>query len=395
MLTMIHANSARIDGDMLTVDRKYHTGMQAYVEKVREPILSVHPESVPGQRTMDLVEIPLKQLGYRVMTLKTDLSLRPLPSEIGRLRDQIAQSRLLYGAYLGGAKLAHALGVPYILILEYDLQTHITVNTADVPNVARRAMRALRCVWNYATLSIPDMRRAYSLHCNGYPMFDASRKFNSNRLLFLDSRMSADLVIREDRLKARLSGRAGRPLRLLFSGRYEPMKGAGDAVRVAIECCKRGLDVEMHCYGQGSLRNEMERVACQATGNARIQIHDAIPYPELVELSRTFDLFVCCHIQNDPSCTYLESFGSGLPVVGYGNRMWRRLSEESRVGFWSPLGQPRAVADDIQKLAFDFPLLAAMSERARKFASDHAFEREFKLRTDALNAALEHLSARQ
>jgi colanic acid/amylovoran biosynthesis glycosyltransferase len=116
------------------------------------------------------------------------------------------------------------------------------------------------------------------------------------------------------------------PNQLLYSGRYEPMKGAHDAVLVAVECLRRGLNVEMHCYGQGNLRDAMERTA---TGWNRIHIHDPIPYPELVQLSQSFDLFVCCHVQGDPCCTCLESFGTGLPIVGYANRMWRRLCATS------------------------------------------------------------------
>ena len=107
-----------------------------------------------------------------------------------------------------------------------------------------------------------------------------------------------------------------------------------------------------------------------------------------MEPSREFDIFVCCHIQNDPSCTYLESFGAGLPIVGYANRMWRRLSEESGAGFCSTLGDPVAVADDVYRLASDLELLSTLSERARRFAIEHTFERELKKRTDALNAAL-------
>jgi colanic acid/amylovoran biosynthesis glycosyltransferase len=388
MLTMVHSNGARIQGNTFAVDRKFHVGMQTYVAQVRAPILSVQREIKPGVQTMDLVEVPLDQLGYRVMTLKTDDRARPLPSEVARLRGEIAQSRLVYGGGLGSAKLARTLGVPYVLMLEYDLQTQIVVTTTQVSNVARRGVRALRCAMGYAVETIPDMRKAHSLHCNGYPMFDESRWFNANRLLFLDSRMSADFVIADDRLKARLAARSARPLRLLFSGRYEPMKGAVDAVQVGVECVKRGLDVEMHCYGQGSLREDMKRLAAQPASAGRIHVHDAVPYPELVALSHDFDLFVCCHIQGDPSCTYLESFGAGLPVVGYGNRMWRRLSAESGVGSWSPTGRPEAVADDVQRLASDQATLAAMSERARRFALDHTFEREFKRRTDALNAAL-------
>lgn len=392
MLTMIHNNRAHIAGGEFYVDRKFHVGMQAYVRHIKEPILSVHPESAPGEQTMDPVHTPYEDLGYQVMTLKTDRESRPLPDELSRLREQISQSRLVYGNALGSIKLARRLGVPYILLLECDLKTQVTIRATQVSSLARKSVRAVRCVVNYVAAEIPDMRAAYGLHCNGYPVFDESRWFNSNRLLYLDSRMSADLVIPEDQLSARLASRAGRPLRLIFSGRYEPLKGADDVVRVAIDCLERGLDVEMHCYGQGSLRSKMERLA---EGHSRIHIHDAIPYPELVERSRTFDLFVSCHIQNDPSCTYLESLGAGLPIIGYGNRMWSRLNEESGAGFSSTVWRPQALADHVQILATNFEKLTAMSLRARQFAMEHTFEREFMRRIGALNAALQDLPMRK
>ena len=128
--------------------------------------------------------------------------------------------------------------------------------------------------------------------------------------------------------------------------------------------------------------------------NKRIHIHDAVTYPQLVELARNFDVFVCCHIQNDPSCTYVESFGAGLPIVGYGNRMWRRLCEASKAGMWSKTGRPQLVARDLQRLAGDPVLLESMSSKARAFALEHCFENEFAKRTDALNNALRSTAGR-
>lgn len=389
MLIIVQNNRARIDEEYFYVDRKFHAGMQSYVQKIRVPILSVHPESGPDEQTMDLIKIPIEQLGYRVMTLKTDRAFIPLASEIDRLREQIAKSSLVYGNGLGSIKLARKLGVPYILLLENGLKARVIITTAQVSNFARKIVRAIRCTYSYVVNDIPAMRAAYGLHCNGYPIFDESGWFNSNRLLYLDSRMSRDMVISDEFLNTRLSSRSGRPLRLLFSGRYEPIKGAADTVLVAIECLKRGMNVEMHCYGQGSLRSEMVSLAASYDG---IHIHDAIPYPELVKLSYTFDVFVCCHIQDDPSCTYLETFGGGLPIIGYGNRMWLRLNGESKVGFCSPIGDINAVADQVQILATDFEKLAEMSRLARQFAINHTFENEFARRTDAINAALADLS---
>lgn len=385
----MHDNPTRIDGDVLIVDRKFHSGMGAFVETLGEPILSVHPEAPPDYTTMDAIEVPVSQLSYRVMPLKTHRSTRTLlPIEMVRLREEIARSKLMYGASLGSARLARSLRVPYIMVVECDLWTQIILETSTTLNPFRKAARAFRRVVNYVGRTVPDMLGAYSVHCNGYPVYDEARWFNANRLLYLDSRTFADQVISAERLRQRLASREGRPIRLLFSGRYEPMKGASDAVRVALECGNRGLAVEMHCFGQGSLYSEMTRLASLARDPVHIQIHDSIPYPELIRVSQTFDLFVCCHIQSDPSCTYLESFGAGLPIVGYANRMWRRLSEESGVGGYSKIGQPGAVAENIQTLCSDPQAFNDMSERARRFAADHCFEQEFRLRTSAIVAAL-------
>jgi len=388
VLTMVLSNPARIDNGVLKVDRKSYLGMQIYAEQVRMPLTTVYPEMAPDQSIMDPIEVPCSELPYRVMTVKTDRAWRPLPVEIPRLRDTISASRLVYGTGLGSSKIARDVGVPYILVLEYDLQTQIAVSTSQVSSAPRRAIRAARCAWQYATRGIPEMRSAQSLHCNGYPIYDATRRYNANSLLYLDSRMSTDMLIPPRELDARLASRVGRPLRLLFSGRYERVKGADDAVRAAVECLRRGLDIEMHFYGQGSLRGEMELIAAKAQRPGRIFIHDAVPYTELVTISRSFDLFVCCHIQSDPSCTYLESFGAGLPIVGYANRMWGRLRETSGAGLASPMGSPAKVVDDVEKVLVNSDVLSAMSEKALAFARQHCFELEFRKRTDALNNAI-------
>jgi glycosyltransferase involved in cell wall biosynthesis len=109
-----------------------------------------------------------------------------------------------------------------------------------------------------------------------------------------------------------------------------------------------------------------------------------VPYPELVEIARRFDLFVCCHVQDDPSCTYIESFGCGLPVAGYANAMWRGLAASSRAGVVSPLRGEEALAEAIARLLADPAWLDALSQHARAFALEHCFENEFARRTESL-----------
>ena len=382
---MAHSNVATIDSGMLTIDRKFLVGMSTYASRISAPLITIHPVNT-GVQVMDPVTIPLKELPYSIEAIQVDRSFNPLPNEARRLSEMVASATLVYGDSMGVASLARQSGIPYIPILEYDLPTQITVATANVNSPIRRAVRIARTVWRHRK-NIDHLRHAHSLHCNGYPIYDETRKHNPNSLLYLDSRMCADMVVTQDQLESKLAHR-GAVLRLLFSGRYEPMKGALDAVEVAVDCLRRHFNVEMHCYGQGSLKAEMEHLASQSRG--RIEIHDAVTYEELLDKARGFDVFVCCHVQNDPSCTYLEAFGAGLPIVGYGNRMWQRLCEQSGAGLVSPMGDPGQVADNIGRLIAEPNLLNELSRKAADFAGTYCFENEFSKRIDAINAAISH-----
>lgn len=387
MLTLIHHNPVLIENGVLHVDRKFLNGMQYYADALNIPLTTVHPLLNKNEQIMDIVSIPIAELNFEVVTVEEKSTERTALKQI------IEQSALVYGHGMGSSSLARSNNIPYILILEYDLSTHITFATNGVSNIARRMFRTLRTICEYLFVEIPAIRSAHSLHCNGYPVFESSAPYNKNRLLYLDSRMSTAQIISESELKTRLSTLGQRRLiRLLFSGRYEAAKGAADAVSVAIECQKLGLDIEFHSYGQGSLRDEMKRLASSAPFPESIFIHDAIPYPDLVQRSREFDIFVCCHVQNDPSCTYLETLGSGLPIVGYDNKMLKGIVDNSKAGFTSKLGSPVKVAQQIKALAKDTQMLADMSLNARAFSLEHVFENEFNLRVSAIKVAYGSLS---
>jgi colanic acid/amylovoran biosynthesis glycosyltransferase len=403
MLTLIHNNPVRLDGGVLRVDRKFHDGMLNYVRHIHGgadgTIVTVHPLPLEGDRVMDPVEIPLKDLPYRVLGLTMDRRNVLEPQDALKLDAQVAQSRVVVGYGYGTERMAHRHGKRLISCLEYDLQTQLVVIRAGARDPARAAVGMLRCLREYRQSMVPAMRQAYEVHCNGYPIEKVAAAYNPKRLLYFDSRMSADMVISEQALAARLAAHASdtarlaahasdtaRPLKLLYSGRYEPMKGALDAVKAAAECLRRGLKVEMDCYGQGSLFGAMRAVA--AAAGPAIRVFDAIPFPELVQKSHAADVFICCHIQSDPSCTYLESMGAGLPIVGYANRMWTSMAEASKAGVVTASNTPQAVADAIASLLASSGRLAELSHNARHFAAAHAFELEFARRTDAINAAL-------
>ena len=86
------------------------------------------------------------------------------------------------------------------------------------------------------------------------------------------------------------------------------------------------------------------------------------------------DLFVCCHRQGDPSCTYTETMSCGTPIAGYDNEAFQGMVKHSGTGFLSPMDRPRALARLIADLNSDRPRLADASLAALDFASAHDFE---------------------
>jgi len=319
-----------------------------------------------------------------VETLRCDGNFQLDPSDRGRVEALVRDCAFVYGMGFDTSHFARRFGKPYLPIVEYNLATQIQVARLPVKGTLRQTIRTIKTVWRFLG-EIQDLRRGHSVHCNGYPIFEQTRHFNSDCLLYLDSRISEDMVIGLGSLEQRLSDlEAGRPARLLYSGRFEAMKGARDVVEVGLVLRELGTDFELDLYGQGEEAELMRTRVREAKAEDQIRIHDAIPYPELVERSRESDLFVCCHVQDDPSCSYLEAFGSGLPIVGYANRMWSALQKATNVGASTPMKRVEACAKGIAECLADSKQMREDSLRARSFALEHSFEREFAKRIDAI-----------
>jgi glycosyltransferase involved in cell wall biosynthesis len=379
-ITVASFNPVEIRSGVLRVDRKFHSGMMNYCQSL-PGIVALNPKLIPGQPIMDAIEVKLTELPYSVEVIEsTGDPWHAASHEWDRLRAIVRRAKLVYGTSLSLPQIALELGVPYILILEYDLQTKLTIARVEAGDLLRRFVRQARCLQHHRLVEIPLTRAARQVQCNGYPIYDQTARHNGRRLLYFDSRMSEGQVISSEALRARLADRKG-PLRLLYSGRYERMKGADDAVSLGIECLRRGMNIQLDCYGEGRLKDQMRSLA--GTWQ-QIRIHDPVPFPELVEIARKSDVFVCCHVQSDPSCTYVESMGAGLPIVGYGNRMWKRMCEESSAGTVSKIGDVSDIAANVGRLLKDESMLARMSENARRFALEHCFEREFDKRVHAI-----------
>jgi glycosyltransferase involved in cell wall biosynthesis len=232
-----------------------------------------------------------------------------------------------------------------------------------------------------------DFRAAHGLQSNGYPAHDLYGPMCRDSLLYLDGRMTPGLFATEAEMAAREAYRAtGAPLRLVYSGRLEAMKGAQDLVPVARRLTERGVDFTLDIFGTGALQPELARGIDSLPEPQRVRLRGVVDFEtELVPFTRrNADIFLGCHRQSDPSCTYIEAMGCGVAVASYDNRMWQRLNGEAQAGWGAPLGDVVALADRIADLARDPVAITRSSRNAWAFSRAHGFQPEFQRRMEHL-----------
>lgn len=382
-LLMITTAPVIENAGMLRLDVKFLEGMRAHVADWPGPLRCVlrrGAASVPFG-----VEIRPADLGFELILLDPAEALGAGAFEgVGLVLAAADDAEAL-----SLVPLARAAAAKLVYSLEYTLETRLRIAALDRDRgPARKAWSMLWNLWQERRRRAA-LRGADALQANGYPVFDAYRRIQPNRHLYIDGRMRAEMLATPAEMAARAARlRAGAPLRLIHSGRLETMKGAQDLLPVMAGLGRLGVPATLDIYGAGALEAELR--AGLAPFEGRVRLHRPVDFEtELVPISRTnADVFLSCHRQSDPSCSYIEAMGCGLAVAGYDNRMWARLSVESRSGAVAPLGRPEALAMRIAHWHRDREALIQSAEAGLDFARAHDFPTEFKARMDHLASVL-------
>jgi glycosyltransferase involved in cell wall biosynthesis len=117
-------------------------------------------------------------------------------------------------------------------------------------------------------------------------------------------------------------------------------------------------------------------------------VHEPIKFEtELIPwMRKEADVFVCCHRQSDPSCTYLETLGCGVPIVAYRNRAIEGILDIADVGWLVRKDDLHSLADKIAELAADREQVATKARAGAKLAMEHSFENTFLNRVEQLRS---------
>lgn len=376
--------AARMPDGRLLMDEKFVSGMALHARHWAGPVRAVMRDlgqgALPFAAPVDPATLP-----FSVTLLPQDAAL---DSALGAAPGVVLVSAdVAEQLALGDAARARGLRVVYGI--EYTLETRLRIARLDRSrNLPRRLWSML---WNMRTERARRraLRQADGIQLNGFPAERAYARLNPQPLRYLDNRMSADMLATSDEMAARRAHHEqGLPLRLIHSGRLETMKGGHLLVPLARALRDKGVPFGLSIYGTGTLEAEIRQGIARHDLADLVHLHAPVPFETgLVPISRReADVFVSCHVQSDPSCTYVEAMGCGLPVVGFANHMLAALAQDSQAAWCLPMGQVQAMADQIARLDKDRAEVMRRAEAGLAYARQHDFGIEF-------DARMRHLAA--
>lgn len=377
--------------DQIRLTGKFVSGMQAYVDHWGGPVtLLIEPDENERSVNLDDVWVRVDKLPFRVVLARFDSEQAKKTMTEAAITMGGPDHRMHHAA----ATCAEA-GVPFVLVTEYSLKTRLQIVDADHPVFWRRWRRHHWTVGQEKAI-VASVRQAAGLQCNGTPTYEAYRELNANTLLYFDSRVSRQMIPAEPGLIGReFPFGPQRPIRLAFSGRLTAMKGADHLVRVALGLRELGVPFLMDIYGDGPLAPGIaEDIRQHGLGN-EVVLGGVLDFESelMPRILSEIDLFVCCHRQGDPSCTYLETLGCGVPIVGYDNEAFAGLLRHCDGGRSVPMDDWKALAAEIARLAVDGEKLLGLARAGLEFARRHACELEFLARMNHLKSIQERFGA--
>jgi len=367
--------------NFLLFDRKFYDGMLLYVKKWPGKItciISLSSEKMPdfGIASINKDDIPFNCIVLENNQLVTTQHLQGA-SIVLASGDSNNQFHI--------SKLCKKENIKCIYIIEYISETRYQIASLSTTNPIIK-LRRFFYIWSKERKRLAAFQLCDGLQSNGVP---AHNRYNfvGNNLLYFDTRVYGNQIISDEALQLRLNYLLeNNPLRIAFSGRLIRMKGADHLVKLALKLKQVNIPFQFTIYGTGDLDDEMKEYIATNQLENDVNMPGSVDFYNtlLPELKQSVDLFVCLHRQSDPSCTYLETFSCGIPIVGYNNRAFTGLLALADVGWEAELDDIEEVCKVISHLNKNRTELLEKSKTCAVFARNHDFDATFQKRIDHL-----------
>ena len=378
--------ATKLSENQVIISQKFLDGVLTYQKFWQNSITVLMEESAKENNNLDNIVIQINQLPFELRLINF--------TQINPQKDLKSNSIVL--ASLGYrtnhiSQLCKSQKIPCIYITEYSLATRKQIINANLKNPLLRLRKQF---WenNQERQRIKAIQIAEGVQCNGTPTYESYHKINPKPLLYFDTRITDDLLATDQTIETRyFNSKDQSKIRLLFSGRLIKMKGADHLLIVAQKLKDLGLNFELFICGDGGLKEMMEQQVTRSQLSKYVKIMGILEFKtELVPFIKdNIDLFICCHRQGDPSCTYLETMSCGVPIIGYDNEAFAGVVTYSEAGWLVEMDRPELLAKKIVELSQDKNLIKAMSFASLNFAAKHTFHKTFESRISHIKEVAE------
>ncbi|MCY7287786.1 MAG: glycosyltransferase, partial [Cryobacterium sp.] len=299
-MVVVAPGDIHVEDGVLHAPSKFLSGMRMYAKLFPgEVSLLGRPASEPDVENLGDTSTSLDELGFNCRVaadldeglrgLKADVSLVSLSDDHARLIG-VARSTVVSAEHAARSWLAMSLA-----------DRHSSIDRLRMEVGYRRLENRLKRI----------VRLTNGLHCNGIVAWSAYAGHSPQPLRVYDSRVSRAILARARASKVPWSGGT---LRLGFSGRLTRIKGPQFAIDLPNLLAARGFEATLDVFGDGPMRAELD-----AAAGDRVRFRGTLEYEDewCSIVADDIDLMVLPHVQPDPSGTYLECAGLGVPVLGF------------------------------------------------------------------------------
>lgn len=323
--------------------------------------------------------------------------LRALPDARARLRAAIASADRL-GFAIGGlvgdwgavaAWEAHRLGRPYYIWTDRVESEVVRYVGQSAPKLKTR-LKA-RLIWRpMAWLERLLIRRSALGLFHGRETYDHYAPYSRNPHVVHDIHLrrsdhlpAADLPAKQE------SARSG-PLRVVYVGRADQMKGAEDWIEVVLAALRQGVDLEAEWLGTGPELEKMQaRLDAAPELAGRIRLRGMVRERDAVLAAlRRAHVFLFCHKTPESPRCLIEALASATPIVGYDGAFARDLIAGHGGGRMVPLHDTAALTAELAALAAAREQVAGLIGAAAHDGAEYVDEEVFRHRSEIIQSEL-------
>lgn len=163
-------------------------------------------------------------------------------------------------------------------------------------------------------------------------------------------------------------------------------KRVDDAIRALAEVRTTVPQAQLHVYGGGAMRAELEALASELGLADAVVLHGHVS--DLDEAWRTADAFVFASTNEGQGLVVAEAFGRGVPVISYDMPYGPADMLSGGGGVLVPNGEVEALAAAMREVVGDRARRAELAAQARAAASVMGPEASMAALADAVRAAI-------